>query len=138
LLTYPLCAQIVNVESLRIQTDTLGFAGSLGGDFTLAKDVDQIFSANAFATVQYKAKKDMYLILGNYSFLKGADKKLLNSLFTHFRYDRKITTFFRMEAFTQVQFNKITKIDNRFLIGAGPRFKFPTSDKWKVYLGILF
>lgn len=138
LLSYPLYAQIVNVESLRIQTDTTGFAGNVGGDFTITKDVAQIFSANAYATIQYKSKKNTYLLLGNYSFLRGADKKLLNKLFTHFRYDRKITRFFRMEGFTQLQFNKITKIDTRFLIGAGPRFKIPTRDKWKTYVGILF
>lgn len=136
--TYKVSAQIVNVESLRIQTDTVGFAGSLGGDFTLTKDVDKIFAANAYATIQYKSQKSIYLILSNYSFLKGADKKLLNKLFAHFRYDRKITDFFRMEAFTQIQTNKITKIDTRYLLGAGPRFKIPTFNKLKTYLGILF
>lgn len=138
LLTYKLNAQIVNVESLRIQTDTIGFAGNLGGDFTLSKDVDKIFSANAYATIQYKSKRNIYLILGNYSFLKGANKKLLNKLFAHFRYDHKITDFFRMETFTQIQSNKITKIDTRFLVGAGPRFKIPTFKNLKTYLGILF
>lgn len=136
--THRLNAQIVNVESLRIQTDTVGFAGSFGGNFTLTKNVDQIFSANAFASIQYKSIKSTYLILSDYSFLKGANKKLLNKIFGHFRYDREITTFFRMEAFTQIQTNKITKIDTRFLIGMGPRLKMPTPDMLKAFVGILF
>lgn len=131
-------AQIVNVESLRLKEDSTGFVGSFGGSFDLEKNVDQIFSAEAFATIQYKKKKNTWLLLGDYSFLKGAEKNLLNEIFGHFRYDRKITNFFRMEAFTQLQTNKVTKIDRRFLVGLGPRINLLSDSTLKIYLGILF
>ena len=67
--------QIVNVESRRIQTDTTGWAGSFGGNVNLSKNVDRVFSASAFAHLQYKNSKNLYLFLGDYSFLKGAQKK---------------------------------------------------------------
>lgn len=133
-LTY---AQVVNVESQRIETDTIGWAGSLLGEFTLAKDVEQVFSANLGAHVQFKTPKNLYFLLGDYAFLKGSDKKYIDNTFFHFRYNHTFTPTLRLEAFTQLQNNKITKIDTRFLAGFGPRIKMKTPEKWKMYLGIL-
>lgn len=138
LLTHFSQAQIVNVESRRIQTDTTGWAGSFGGNFSIAQNVDRVFSAAAFAHVQYKTKKDLYLFLGDYSFLKGAKTKYLDNMFYHLRYNRKLTEHVRWEVFSQLQTNKVTKIDNRFLAGTGPRFKVSGSGKLQVYLGMLF
>lgn len=130
-------AQIVNIESRRIQTDTTGWAGSFGGNINLAKNVDKVFSADAFAHLQYKSSKSLYLFLGDYSFLKGAQKKYTDNAFFHLRYNRKINDLLRWEVFTQLQTNKITKIDNRFLAGTGPRFKLSGSGMLQVYLGVL-
>mgnify|MGYP001054515846 CR=1 FL=1 len=130
-------AQIVNVESRRIQTDTTGWAGSFGGNINLAKNVDKVFSASAFAHLQYKNSKNLYLFLGDYSFLKGAKKKYTDNTFFHLRYNRKISNLLRWEIFTQLQTNKITKIGNRFLAGMGPRFKLSGSGMLQVYLGVL-
>jgi hypothetical protein len=133
----PAGAQIVNVESRRIQTDTTGWAGSFGGSINLAKNVDKVFSAGAFAHLQYKNSKNLYLFLGDYSFLKGAQKKYTDNTFFHLRYNRKISNLLRWEVFTQLQTNKISKIDNRFLTGMGPRFKLSGSGILQVYLGVL-
>ena len=134
----PASAQIVNVESRRIQTDTTGWAGSFGGNINLSKNVDQVFSASAFAHLQYKNSKNLYLFLGDYSFLKGAQKKYTDNTFFHLRYNHKFSNLIRWEVFTQLQTNKITKIDNRFLAGTGPRFKLSGSGMLQVYLGVLF
>jgi len=39
--------------------------------------------------------------------------------------------------FLQGQYNKVSLIDFRGLVGAGPRFKLSTSEKYKFYLGTL-
>lgn len=130
-------AQVVNIESQRIQTDTVGWAGSLLGEFTVAKDVEQVFSANLGAHVQYKTPKNLYFLLGDYAFLRGSDKNYIDNTFFHFRYNHTFTPALQGEAFTQLQNNKITKIDTRFLAGLGPRIKFKTVDKWNLFLGIL-
>ncbi len=131
-------AQIVNVESQRISTDTTGWAGSVEGGFSVAKDVEQVFSANAGAHIQYKGAKSLYFLLGDYSFLKGAEKKYIDNIFFHYRYNYKFTEAIRGEFFTQLQGNKITKIDTRFLVGLGPRIKVPTSNKLKAFVGVIF
>ena len=56
----------------------------------------------------------------------------------HLRYNRKITNKTKMEAFVQTQYDAISKIDLRLLIGAGPRFKLSNNDKhYRIYLGTL-
>jgi hypothetical protein len=131
-------AQISNVEAQRIQTDTTGWAGSFGGSFNLTKNAIRIFSAKAFAAIQFKAPKNTYLLLGNYGYLKTHRRKLVNNAFIHFRFDHKFTNLIRWEFFIQDQNNEITKIDRRFLIGTGPRFKLPAPENLKAYLGISF
>ncbi|HEX5025552.1 MAG TPA: DUF481 domain-containing protein [Agriterribacter sp.] len=130
-------SQIVNIESRRIYTDTTGWAGSFGGGFNLSENVDRVFSANGFAHVQYKTKKDLYLLLGDYSFLKGEDTKYSDNALLHLRYNRKLSNLIRWEVFSQLQNNKISKIDLRWLAGTGPRFKLVGSDLLHLYLGVL-
>ncbi len=52
--------QIVNMESERYQTDTTGWAGTLGGDFALTNYGQKVFAVNAHAHVQYKSPKSLY------------------------------------------------------------------------------
>lgn len=129
--------QIVNIESRRIHTDTTGWAGSFGGNFNFSKNVDEIFSTSLFAHLQYKTSRNLYLIYGDYSFLKGAEKKLSDNAFFHLRYNRKLSGLVRWEVFTQLQNNKITKIEKRFLAGTGPRFKVSGADLVYIYIGVL-
>lgn len=128
---------IVNVENSRIQSDTTGWAGSLGTSFSLVKNIQQVLNINAFMHLQYKGQKDLYLLLANYSLLKGNQQELSNNMFYHIRYNRKLSKVVRWEAFTQWQQNRITNIDLRFLAGTGPRFKLYESRRFKLYAASL-
>lgn len=130
-------AQIVNIESARIQSDTTGWQGTFGAALSLTKNTQQVFAAESNAHLQYKSNRSLYLILGNYGFLKTTDKKLIDNAFFHFRYNYKINRTLRWEAFTQVQNNVITKIKSRFLIGTGPRFKIASSKIFRLYAASL-
>lgn len=129
--------QIVNMESQRYHTDTTGWAGSIGGNFALTNYGQKVFDVDANAHVQYKTKKSLYLFLGGYGFLKGDQQSYVDYSFLHLRYNYKLTKILRLEAFTQLQQNVITKIQFRYLIGAGPRFKLVESPKIKLYMGSL-
>ena len=130
-------AQIVNMESQRYHTDTTGWAGTLSGSFTVTSNGQKVFQVNAGAHVQYQSKKSLYLLLGNYGYLKADGDSYIDNSFLHFRYNYRITDFLKLEAFTQIQQNAITKIQSRFLIGAGPRFKVIGKPVFKLYLGSL-
>jgi hypothetical protein len=128
---------IVNVENSRIQSDTTGWAGSAGTSFSYTKNVQEILSANANAHLQYKTQKDLYLVLANYNLLTSFNQKLVNNMFYHLRYNRKLGKVVRWEAFTQWQQNRLSNIDLRAVLGTGPRFKLHETKSFRIYAGAL-
>jgi hypothetical protein len=130
-------AQIVNVESQRIQSDTTGWLGNFGLSFELDKNKVQVLKLDATAQIEYKLPKSLYLFLFNYDFLTGAKQTLQNNLFFHLRYNYKMNDLLRLEVFTQLQENGLSGIKDRWLIGAGPRFKISATKKWSFYAATL-
>jgi hypothetical protein len=122
-----------------MQSDTIGWMGSFGAAFSMAKNTVQIFGANADAHLQYKTSNDrgLWLILGNVNFLKVENKRFLSDGLIHLRYNRKINEWLRWEFFAQFQNNDITQIDSRLLLGTGPRFKLIKQPKLKLYAATL-
>ncbi|HMD00066.1 MAG TPA: hypothetical protein VKH37_07925, partial [Ferruginibacter sp.] len=100
-------AQIVNIETARMQSDTTGWMGSAGAGFSLTKNTQQIFSVGVDAHLQYKSKKSLYLLLGSYDFLKAADTRFVDNTFLHLRYNYKLDSLVRLEVFTQIQKNVV-------------------------------
>ena len=94
-------AQIVNIESKRMQSDTTGWMGNLGAAFSFTKNVQEVITAGLHAHLQFKTERDLYLFLSNYNLLKGAEQELVNNVFYHLRYNRKLNAWLRWEVFTQ-------------------------------------
>lgn len=132
-------AQIVNVENARMQSDTVGWLGSVGASFSVIKNTTQIFSIGIDAHVQYKTKNNqsIWLLLGDYNFLKAQNKRFVSDDLFHLRYNKKITNRLRWEAFTQYQNNNIMNVASRFLLGTGPRFKLVELSSFKLYAATL-
>ncbi len=130
-------SQIINVENARIHSDTTGWMGEAGALASFTKNTQEVFLVQLNAHVQYKTQKNLFLILGNYGFLSGSDQNLINNSFLHLRYNRKLNELVRLELFTQVLQNPVTKIDYRFLTGAGPRFKLVGGKKFRMYAASL-
>lgn len=128
-------AQVVNVESKRIQTDTTGWSGSIEMAFDLKKDAKTVYKLESDITVQHKSKKNLYLLLVSNDFLKEKGNDLSNSLFFHLRNTKKLSDKWSVETYTQYQYNKVTKINNRFLAGFGPRLRVMKTDKLRWYMG---
>ena len=130
---FDLHAQIVNVESKRLKSDTTGWLGSVGTSFKLENSAVKVINIEAEAHLEYKAKRSLYLFLINYALLKGEGTTFQNNLFYHLRYNYKVNNFLRWEAYTQMQQNNIAGIKSRFLVGTGPRFKLSGTDKLALY-----
>ncbi|MCC6864879.1 MAG: DUF481 domain-containing protein [Ignavibacteria bacterium] len=138
-LTINVLAQVVNVESRRMRTDTTGWSGTAEGSFQYSKSVDEIFDFGALFHLQYKTKNDLWLFLNEMRIIKGAGKQFVNTGFAHIRYNRKITKdLLRWEIFTQYQYNKALDVGQRILAGTGPRFKIYDSDIFHAYFGALY
>jgi len=130
-------AQILNVESLRIRSDTTGWFGEAGLGGNYIRSETKVVQADARAFVEYKALKDLIILTGNYNLLIGDDQKLVDEYLAHLRYNRKLNTWLRWEAFCQYQQNEVLLIGQRILAGTGPRFKLFDEKTFRSYLGLL-
>jgi len=134
-------AQLVNVESKRLQNDTTRFATVLRASYMYKQSNTTTFSLlNGSATIQARSKslKDIFLALGSYDLTKSNSNNINNAGFVHLRYTRKFNDFLRWGAFAQNQTHEKLKIDNRTLIGTGPRFKLVNKPNFKSSLGTLY
>jgi len=133
-------AQLVNIENQRIQSDSTRTITLLDLQYNYQNNNNEELSlVNLSATHQYKTKnlKNYFLILGNIDYSLANGEELSNSGLIHFRYNRKLNTKLRIEAFIQYQYNKILGIESRNLIGIGPRYKINKSEKTVFYIGSL-
>lgn len=131
-------AQLVNIESQRMHTDSLRF--KLVGNFSFSYDNydgDYIYQIGSGLTSQLKSKdlKKIYLLIGNYNLIRSEDQDFQNTWFLHLRYNQKLSNLFRLEAFIQSQHNELLNINARNLIGAGIRFKLLSKENLRLYLG---
>ena len=129
--------QIVNVESLRKKTDTTGFAGGVALNGSYLDNDKVIYSINFVPNIQYKWDKDLLLMVVDYKITKSDKVDFEDAAFLHFRYNHKLTDIFRWESFTQIQHNKIAKLDFRFLAGTGIRLKLIGKDVFRLYFGVI-
>lgn len=130
-------AQILNAESLRKVTDTSGFSGTVGLNFALKRNTNDFLTLANNIHIQYKMNKHLALFKNDIKFQKIEGENFENSGISHIRYNYRITPRFTWEVFAQGQYNKVSFIDFRGLLGTGPRFKLTQSENYRSYLGTL-
>lgn len=135
--SFSVSSQILNVESLRKVTDTSGWSGAASVNFALRRSTNDFFTIYSDVHVQYKMNKHLILFKNSVYFQKIEDENFTNSGVSHVRYNYRFHKRMAWEFFVQGQYNKVSLIDFRGLIGTGPRFKLSTSENYKFYLGTL-
>ena len=128
-------SQILNMETYRIKTDTIGWAGKFGMDVSITKNTKSLTRIGTKIHLQYKTAKSLILLLGQYNLLASDAHSLIDKSVLHLRYNYKFTPVISGEYFIQVQKNSISKIDLRSLIGSGLRFKLSQSEAFHYYVG---
>lgn len=134
---YSLDAQIINVESARKSTDTAGWEGSLSLSGAYLNIGTPIWNFTASSDLQYKKQRHLAMFLTDWSLVQSKNNDFNNALYLHLRYNFKVNSVLRLEAFTQYQFNKIKRIDSRYLVGGGPRLKLLENNFSRIYFGSL-
>ncbi|WP_299335961.1 DUF481 domain-containing protein [uncultured Psychroserpens sp.] len=137
LISFKSFAQVVNIETLRKSTDSAKWSGSVSLDISLIKNTNDIFRIANKAHVQYNDKTNLWLFVNDLNFQKVEGNSLVNRGTQHLRYNRKVSDRIKWEAFGQAQYDAISEIDFRGLLGTGPRFKLSENDNYKFYLGTL-
>jgi hypothetical protein len=79
--------------------------------------------------------KHLVLLKNDIQFQNIEGNKFENSGITHLRYNYRFHPRIAWEIFAQAQYNKVSKIEFRGLMGTGPRFKLTSSEKYKFYFG---
>ncbi len=130
-------SQVVNVETLRKTSDSAKWTGSVSLDVSLIKNKNDIFRIANKAHVQYNDKTNLWLFVNDLNFQKIENNDLVNRGTQHLRYNRKLTDLVKWEAFAQAQYDAVSQIDFRGLLGTGPRFKLFKNDNYRFYLGTL-
>ena len=136
-LSETMTAQILNAESLRKVTDTSGFSGSAGLRFALKRNTKDFLTISSNIHLQYKMDRNLILFKNDVAFQKIEGDNFENSLISHIRYNYRFHDRIAWEVFLQGQYNKISLINFRGLVGMGPRFKLTSSENYKFYLGTL-
>lgn len=133
-----LSAQVINVESKRFLNDTNGWVGKIDFDFLLTQNTQQIMQIGNNVHVQYQHNKHRFLILNDVKFVKAGSTDFVNSGYQHLRYNYKIVPRITWEGFLQAQYNKVLKLQARYLAGTGPRFKLIKNGNVKLYIAALY
>ncbi len=130
-------AQIINVESLRKVTDTVGWRGNIRLNLHLIKNKNSIFGISNRVRIQYRTKKHLWLFVNDLDFREANSEKFVSKNSQHFRHNYRFHKNFAIETFLQSQQNEIAAIRFRGLIGSGIRYKLTNSEKYKLYIGSL-
>ena len=130
-------AQIVNVESLRRTSDTSKWSGSAALDVGLIKNTNSIFRITNRIRLQYNTNDNLYLFINDINLQRIEDNSFVNRGIQHLRYNKKVAERIKVEAFAQSQYDAVSDIKFRGLLGAGPRFKLTKNKNYRFYLGTL-
>ncbi|MBN1274466.1 MAG: DUF481 domain-containing protein [Candidatus Aminicenantes bacterium] len=131
-------AQIVNIESDRLETEKLGWAGFIDFGLDFVKEERDIVSLQNMVHIQFTTEKNLYLFLNRIDLIKTDGESLQNSLLEHLRFNRDIGSIFRAEIFGQIQYNRIIRLKMRILSGAGLRILFLDKEWIKMNIGALY
>ncbi|MCE2612419.1 DUF481 domain-containing protein [Flavobacteriaceae bacterium D16] len=133
-----LFSQLVNIESRRMQTDSLHFVLKADLLFSYSdNDGSYLLQVGSGLATQWKSRdyKSILYLIGNLNLARSRAEDFRNSWFFHLRYNRKLTDLFRLEGFVQSQHNQLLSINSRNLLGAGVRLKFISTPEVKAYFG---
>ena len=124
---------ILNAENLRVKMlkGKENWAGSAGLSFSFIKNTNEIFIVNTNIAVGYNGGENLWMIISNINFNKIDGDAFQNSGVQHFRYNRELNRRMAFEAYVQGQYDKISNVDFRGLVGLGLRFELTNHDKIK-------
>ncbi len=118
----PLNAQIVNIESLRMEQDSMGFAGIESFNFSIVQNTRRLLQINNNLAMQYRRVRNLFMLVNNVEYAKSADSDFERNGYIHLRHNYLLTQKWSTELFAQYQINLPLRIEGRTLLGVGLRY----------------
>ena len=122
---------ILNAESLRVvmlKGKDSSWSGKANLNFGFVKNVTNNYNVSTKIAFGYNGGENLWMIISNLNFNKSGNNEFQNSGVQHFRYNRQFNETITFEAFLQGQYDAISAIDFRGLVGVGPRLDL--TKKW--------
>lgn len=136
--TYLSFGQMVNIESKRMQTDSVRYAGRNDINFAYNdNNGSYVFTSSLSSANQFKTKnlRNIFLVIGDYNSILTKERDYQNSWLFHSRFNHKFNSVIRSEIFAQYGGNKVLDVNERIVAGVGARFKLVSADFLNLYLG---
>lgn len=122
---------------MRKENDSAKFSGTVRLNFDISKDVNTVLVLTNQLRLQYVSGKNKLLFINDYRFKKLNSNRFNNRNLQHIRYNYLLNNKITLESFIQRQQDEILGINNRTLVGLGPRFEVSNSKEYQFYLGTL-
>jgi hypothetical protein len=113
----------VNTEKFRRHSESQGFVFNTSFRFGLAQGNSEYISVDGTARLDYNGKKNNAFIVGNYDYKETDEGKVVNKGFVHLRVVHPFSKRLAIEGFLQQEFNELTMLRNRQLVGSSLRIK---------------
>ena len=130
-------AQVVNIEQQRLDSRTPGWSGSVAGNLDLTRNQRSVFTFGLNTKVQHRRDSTTWLGLVQAGLIRASGQQFQNFAFGHVRWTRGVTRVLALEAFGQLQQNRVNGIQNRSLAGAGVRVLAFDEPAGTFYVGAL-
>ena len=132
-----LFGQVVNIEKKR-KENTNGFQGTIGLGFYLLDNGSKVIQFTNNIDLQYNTGAHTFLLINDFSLMTIDEESIVNSGFQHLRYNYTIkdSSFLTLEILGQHQYNPIKLLAQRFILGAGPRFRIFEVEKANLFAAI--
>ncbi|MGM0588845.1 MAG: DUF481 domain-containing protein [Bacteroidota bacterium] len=130
-------AQLLNVESHRLQTDTTStwdLRMKLG--FDAIKQKNSVFRVAAGGQIGYQQSRWNMLLLNDFQFVRVEADNIISSGYAHLRFGYWWNARIAGETFHQLQYDAVRGLDQRWLTGGGLRIALLSDPKKNLYLGV--
>ncbi len=128
-------SQIVNIENLRKEKDSIGWSGHASLEFSVEKNRNRILAFSNQLKLQYEAKKSTFFLIHDMDFKEINSVSIINNSTQHLRFSHPLSQKISYEAFLQSQSDRISEIKLRILVGTGLRYNVYKSEKSEFFLG---
>ncbi|GAA4827482.1 DUF481 domain-containing protein [Algivirga pacifica] len=136
ILPFGLHAQILNVEKERSNgEDSTQWVGNVTAAFSLKKQQVEAMEFNLASNAAYFSEKHAYILVGEIESLRGDGEFILSHGFGHFRTNLMRKNKLSYELFSQIQYDDIRGMKNRWLTGAGLRYTMREKDTYQIAIG---
>jgi putative salt-induced outer membrane protein YdiY len=128
-------AQVVNIESRRVDAKRQGWQGYGEVWFSYLKNQNRVISLGTRFSLVYLKQRNKYLLISDASFNQTNQTNLESSGFQHIRHNYVLNPRWSLENFGQVFFSRQMRLYPRYTFGSGARYKVYKGDSMQVYLG---